>query len=505
MSRINTTITLLIILLFYSELPAQIPKSTQENDQNENLAVGIIDGVLIKNSFINNGGFCEFKYGVWQETGGVFYKNSTYLSSIDLWLGVPEGPWSPRIWDATLQDSVVIGPTVTGSYFQYFMRWGTDWGPPPEARGQHYSGDLLLSDVYPAISSDIDLPLLANSSFPLSLPENIYGNRIWRGDWLHDPEIERTLVGTFRADQEVLFQFTDIGYASNYYPTNVAYIDCVKSDVRGYDIGARVNGSVLIFNDQYAQDFMIVDLTIINQSPWNYKDVYLGLRFNPYNFRSSLNWRYYTRDYSMSYLLEEAVGEATFPYNLAYVYCAVTPTPPDGLFDFVGVKLLDSPANQTDKNKPILTGWHWFNDVGWYKSEPLGGGASRSRLIDHPLKRGEIVQYKLLAGDTTDLIAQEQERFFYPNEGKVNPNFDDLARESLIIEPTTLMSSGPFDWQSGDTVKFAFAVVFGDSLSDLKTNCRVAQAMYDNDYQRMSPPPPPRVQTIAGDRQVTLY
>ncbi|MGQ9853371.1 MAG: hypothetical protein ACUVTG_08225, partial [Candidatus Oleimicrobiaceae bacterium] len=68
-----------------------------------------------------------------------------------------------------------------------------------------------------------------------------------------------------------------------------------------------------------------------------------------------------------------------------------------------------------------------------------------------------------------------------------------------------LMSTGPFDWASGDTVHLAFALVMGDDLQELKRNARTAQRMYDLGYQRSGPPPAPRVWAVPGDRKVTLY
>ncbi len=468
---------------------------------NSDLAVGILNQNLIKNTFLNNGGFCASQYSSWQGVGGLNYNGDGHAISVDLWLGIPDGPWAPKQWNEQLKDSVSLGPTVTGTFFgNAFIPDGTDWGPIPESRGKKFSGDLLLSDLFVVNTGGI-LPLLSNSQYELSWPENIYGDRVWPGTFSKDPITGITIQNKFRADQEILLQFTDKSYASKYYPLNYQSIDSVTNAKRGYEIGAKAAGSVIVFDDTYNDDFFIVDLEIMNQSRWDYNDVFLGVRTAIYLIREGLNWMNFEKTHFIDYLIEKN-GHL---YNLAYHHSKIEPNPPGGQFVYFGIKLLETPPADRNEGEQLgLTGWHWLNEAGWYKFIPIGGGGGISKLIDSPYRRGEIIQYKLMSGDTTGLTMQEQERFFYPKEGNVNPNYDGEIKER-IVRPATLMSSGPFNWDSGDTVKFAFAVVFGEDLEDLKANCRVAQKMYDHNYRRMEAPEAPTVSAVAGDKQVTLY
>jgi len=531
MLKCNLIIIILIILLYITITAAQELQKTKPGDKSPDLAIGFVKTKTISNSFLNEGSFSNYSSSNRTAFSGITYKDITYLGDMDLWLGIPEGDWTPKIWDETKFDSVSLGPTVTGTFFGFykFYRNGTDWGPVPGSRSQNFSGNLLLSDLY-SVPGESDLPLLANSSFPLSWPENIYGDRVWPGVWSIDRETSLFSPGKFRADQEVYFEFTDIGYASNYYPMGIEYLNFLDKPMRGHDIGAKVTANILAFNDSYAQDFFFIDLKIMNVSQWNYHSAYLGLNFAPLVFREDIERKYYHDGNDNQYIgylsneYEQDTGQL-YNYNLAYYFFDIDTSPfPDLLTrscDYVGLKLLQTPfafpndEKDNDKDGLVdeaeeqlgLTGWHWFNteSISRFTYSP---GRSHETVIDHPLKRGELVQYKVMSGDTTGLLPVEQERFFYPESGFLNPDFDNFGGEAIgtaSLEFQMLLCSGPFNWQAGETVRFAFAVVFGKDLKELKSNSRVAQTIYDNNYQRMSPPPAPTVTAVAGDKQVTLY
>jgi len=494
--------------LLFSQIPKQSGPAHRTDEISPDLGVGIIDVGPIKNRFFNNGRFAGW---------GTTYKNVTYFSEIDLWLGIPEGPWSPREWDDSAQVYISAGPTVSGTFFDYNA--DTDWGPVPNSRGEQFSGDIMLSDIYPGIEEDA--PLLANSSYPLSWVENIYGERVWRGGWLKDPISGQVIPGKFKAGQEVLFELTDTDYADEEY---FKYYDFIDKPLKGYAIGARVSGRMMAFDDSYRDNLIIVDLKIVNKSPWDYHDVYLGLLFSPYVYAKYIDRREWVGTYSpryyVNYIKTGSGDQDRNSYNLAYFYSKTLPTaPPIELF-YSGIKLLETPlaalpdGKDNDGDGTIdepegeqlgLTGFHWFNTIGWYRHIPIGPGQFFSRLINSPLKRGEIIQYKVLAGDTSGLIPEEQERFFYPKTGVVDPNFDDMRGKSFLLWDEFLMSSGPFRFSSGDTIRFAFALVFGRDLEDLKRISRIAQKIYDSDYGRMEAPYAPRVSAVPGDSRVTLY
>ncbi|MDZ7263826.1 MAG: hypothetical protein ONB16_04530 [candidate division KSB1 bacterium] len=489
------------------------------------LAAGILAVNNIDINFYNNGNFISDLEIDALFSSLVYKKTIRCISELAIWIGIPEGEWTPKIWSQEKSDSINLGPTVSGSYFYSFFPSETDWGPVRGSRSRYFSGDLLLSDLY-KISAEKDLPLLANSHYSLTWPENIYGERVWPGKWAIDSETGQAISGQFRADQEVLFSFTDVGYADRIYPEYYSYLNFLSGPLRGYDIGIKAEGTASAFNESYARDFIIIELNLINVSGWNYSDVYIGIYFYPiYSIigeeRGKELWRNKC-NHHFSYITTEFEPELArnYAFNLSY-YSLDIPNPlpqtipSDVILPTVGIKLLETPIAKTldGKDNNIdgkinevraeqlgLTDWHWLNN-----RIIMQGGY----IVDWPLKRGELMQYKIMSGDTSNLLPVEQDYFFYPKSGALDPHFDRLEEDDLanmgFWDTQILMSSGPFDWPSGDTVKFAFAVVFGDNLSDLKTNCRIAQTMYDNNYRRMGPPTPPTVTAVPGDKTVTLY
>jgi len=68
-----------------------------------------------------------------------------------------------------------------------------------------------------------------------------------------------------------------------------------------------------------------------------------------------------------------------------------------------------------------------------------------------------------------------------------------------------IMGSGPFTMAPGDSVPFSFCVIMGEDEADLVSNAKIAQLMYDNNYQGARPPKAPTVLAKEEDQKVTLY
>ena len=68
-----------------------------------------------------------------------------------------------------------------------------------------------------------------------------------------------------------------------------------------------------------------------------------------------------------------------------------------------------------------------------------------------------------------------------------------------------VFASGPFDMQKGKTERFSVCWLFGNDLVEIMRNALTSQRIYDNDYRFASPPTPPTVKAVAGDKKVTLY
>ncbi len=65
-------------------------------------------------------------------------------------------------------------------------------------------------------------------------------------------------------------------------------------------------------------------------------------------------------------------------------------------------------------------------------------------------------------------------------------------------------ASGPFRLEAGRTERFSLALAYGADLTELRTNVRTVQQIYDANYQFAVPPPAPTVAAEAGDGFVRL-
>ncbi len=71
-------------------------------------------------------------------------------------------------------------------------------------------------------------------------------------------------------------------------------------------------------------------------------------------------------------------------------------------------------------------------------------------------------------------------------------------------EPTQIMASGPFTLDSGESDTLIIGTVFGVSKLDLFKNVDMLRQLYLDDWAVLAPPPMPKVQAVAGDREVEL-
>ena len=123
----------------------------------------------------------------------------------------------------------------------------------------------------------------------------------------------------------------------------------------------------------------------------------------------------------------------------------------------------------------------------------------------------EEILYKIMTGDTTNLMTDEHEWYFHtPNPGtdlgtELNPHFDSLEglkeepaflREPDGLDCVLILSCGPFDLPVGREVPFSFCIIFGQNEEDLINNAKFAQVMYNSRYQGFTPPTRPTVHAV---------
>ena len=200
----------------------------------------------------------------------------------------------------------------------------------------------------------------------------------------------------------------------------------------------------------------------------------------------------------------------------------------------VATQLLDSPyaTNNVDLNgdgyfdiyvgdKLKMTDWHWFDwynrpgvvyregDAGCCAGDPGAAQAANK----------EEIQYKIIAGDTTNLSDDEKMWFFHTanpdldSDTDLNPHFDSLEGLSQTsffeegsdgLDCVLQMSSGPFSIEVGEQVPFSFCIIFGQNKADLIENARFAQLMYNSHYQGYTEPDYPTVTATFNQGMITL-
>jgi hypothetical protein len=466
--------------------------SLKKPTKSVDIAVGMLDAGKLQHAVFNDG-----RIGTWDyrtEVPAITYKGYSYLAELNMMIGVPEGPWTPKYFDPVKRDSVSMGPSVSATYE------GNDWGPRAGSFGNLHSGDVVMNDVLSA--TDIGaLPVIATSTIPNTWPKDASGNRFWPGPWARDPKTGVELPGTFTSDKDVFFSMTDFDLDD----TNRKYAERDGHLDQGYALGLECQITGYSYGRSYAEDFIFFPMKIVNHSNNNYTGVYVGFYIDvdlpEYNSSRTIN----DRNDWMSFLKEEydAEFDTTYAYNLAYFYDYRWGTGNfsgvenvDAWKAHVAVKLLETPFGRDGKQLG-LTDWHWFR---W---------EDRPGVVNST--RAELMQYKILSGDSTGLMTNESDAYFWPNPATniVDPHFDSPEGiRTLYPEGTDcvfIMSSGPFDLPAGGSTTFSFCLLMGDDLEDLKQNARTSQLMYDKYYQGANPPKPPAVTAAPGDHNVTLY
>ncbi len=530
------------------------------------VAAALLDAGQAQHMMLNSH-LSAFDWGDHGRPAGT-YRGWTYVPSIFLSVGVPDGPWASLVEDPITKQMVSMGPSVSG-VCRYPLdmldsRQAPDWGPKAGSLGKLHSGEMILGDIYDDTSLD-DLPLVATSTFPITWPQDEDGYRYWPGFWAKDPVTgkiaidtvaatefdfqnitlpwkylpngnkDTVLVGKFSADKEVYFEITDYDLDDQ----GLKYAEHDDIPDRGYALGMQVNVQGLSYGRSYAEDILFFPMQIINNSQWDYKDVYINLiddsdvpELITRSGSTTINDRFDWMTYISTEYDEE--NDTTYAYNMAYIYdwrwggeepfpgpeYKVVPafklldTPfaseghphySDGI-DNDGDGLIDEPPVKDpntgriiDGEKLGITGWHWYR---W-----------EDRPGEVETERGELIAYKLMAGDNTELTTLEETAYFHPApDGTLDPHFDSPAgiREEYPNNTDGLdcmfeFSTGPFNMPAGDTVVVSFALVFGDDTSDVKFNARTAQFMYELNYQGADAPAPPNVTAVVYADSITLY
>ncbi|MBT6871572.1 MAG: hypothetical protein HOA66_08980 [Candidatus Marinimicrobia bacterium] len=345
----------------------------------------------------------------------------------------------------------------------------------------------------------------------------------------------------------------------------------------GYPMGLKVMSMAHSYGVAYAEDIMFVTVSVRNESgSWydedgtyhsamvmpdgtqlnagngfNYKELFLGFYMDADVLTATIDGSFGVHtnaDDYMEYYWERfevngeemlismaIIGDYDGNSNGVTGYSMKDEQNAGSNFGLVAVQLLDSPAAtvNVDLNQdgiddiligePLkMTDWHWFD---WYNRPGVvdresnsnccaGYTASRPQAANK-----ELIQLKVMSGDTTNLTEDEKAWFFhtpYPDtdlDALLNPHFDSL--DGLEEEPVFSqgqegldcvleMASGPFDIDVGEEVPFSFCIIFGENKEDLIKNARFAQVMYNSNYQGFTAPLIPTLTAESDVNKVKL-
>ncbi len=537
--KIIPVIILLAIVILHATEPVKKQRGLSKPAVDDPLlsrARAYLDKGKLKIAVHNFGRFCgiSFPEGQWG--------NFTYIPNIDLMVGVPGKdkngnpyPWAVgkkkmyMLEDQQFRnfggDSTYWGPTVSESWMDrtYPNYNRTDWESKEESQiflhnplvtaGEYYGSKGLYT--YP----EDQYPLIATSDIPETWPKQ-GEDRVWPGPYAIDPgdtSGTNELEGVFVSDQDIYFEFDD-RFATRDIDTTQGYSIGIRAVVSGYSYSASISEDIIFFR-----------MYLINESEYHYEGVYGGFYFDADGYNTDLNgyrWRDTNLDDMMGYNTGLDYG---YIYDLRHG--SAYPEVGDERLGYAAVKLLETPKATENvdlngdggidimQNETLgLTSWHWFD---WYvrpgaNDQPPNNYSGDGRTPYRANK--EEIQYKIMAGDTSNLDNYDSKNYFHPEkiesggvlvDGKLNPRFDSIKGLQLLhpdgLDCVFIMASGPFSMAPGDSVPFSFCVLMGEDTTDLRVNAEIAQLMYDNNYQGARAPTAPKVFAKESDEKVNLF
>ncbi len=507
-----------LVLIFFEALFARMHFNkceTKKTNSSYETAVGFQNINRFKLCILANGSFHNVSFFGGAVPFSLYRLNQILrIYNISLVVGISSGPWSPTRIDPSTGKELPVGPTVSESISRQsndVINNGDfpDWDLPRSNLSQFLNPLFRISDLYNVMQFN-SFYLLPISAIPQTWPKNIYGFRFWPGKRKLNRNTGRLVPDSFVSDNDIYFQMTDDDYANHQTP----------GIYPGYSLHLLVKGESYAFRDSYAQNIVFFDMLIINQSRWNYKNLFIGVfhDFDIFYNQSPEEWP----DFILSE--KDNLSEKPINYNLSFVwdrnYFATHFSQFRDTLSCAGITFLETPpsppndgidndhdgiVDESEGEQLGITRWHNFQH---YSYEHRNGQLIFTNFLKLPER--EKIEYAVLSGDITGLDSSWVRRLFHPDSsGSVryyfdNPNyFYGVDRRDLDAMP--LPATGPISLASGDTVHFAFAVVAGTNLEDLKKTTRIAHRMYDHGYRRAGGPPPPHVTAVPGDKRVTLY
>lgn len=318
----------------------------------------------------------------------------------------------------------------------------------------HYNPNTDPSPHTPLLYNN-QTPYLAHSDLPDTWPVDENGTSFWPGIFRRDPETGLEIEGEFASDRDIYIEFTD------------------DNNQQGDVVGIEVHEMAYSYGRVYADNILFYEFWIINKSGRDLDSCYTGFYQDPdcsdhgeetllfrdstYEDGSKL-WSIAQRDF------DGDIGGATRPNAVGVTE--------DYTF---GTVFLETPQNIG------LTDFHYF----------LDSGPTDDRFL-----------WPIITSDKTNpnLIGRTDSYFH-----GTDVHFDDVSLISEKEDLVWIVSFGPFDLASEDTVKITIAVAIGDDDADYYEKVWQAKELFDAYLNGPTAPSSPTLSGVADDGKVTLY
>lgn len=246
-------------------------------------------------------------------------------------------------------------------------------------------------------------------------------------------------------------------------------------------LGVKARLRALAWGSPYADDFVMMDYSIVNVSGSELRDVYLGMWIDttvgnteyktPYDAQATDRWNFYD-DMNGAWgpvgQVEDAYTVASDP-NLWMAYEHDADGDEGLATSWIGYRLLGtSPAVSPAPGTPPVSFNMWtFRGVPERDDQWANSDAPDVMLPG---------KYQIMSNGNFDVGETQEYNYLVPGNW------------------VSLMSTGPFPtWAPGDTLTVTYAIVAGPDSLGLLSNSRVAQVAYDDGFTIPSGPPSPRL------------
>lgn len=347
--------------------------------------------------------------------------------------------------------------------------------------------------------------------------EHVYSGGIWVGAVMADGQI-RVSTGSQDANGvgqgNEIREFDLIGFcqedsvksmsnrqnALNYDISALAtqHIECNFNDYANPEggghvpLGIKINMRTLAWSSRNADDFVMLNYRIINISPWELRDLYLGLwmdttvgntdETDPYGTGAPVTWNYYD-DLNGAWGAEGDVDPIHTPENDYSIWMAY--------------------EHDDDGENGMATSWIGYRLLG--TSEPAQPPVGQSPVSYNQWGFRHVPQADDVYVDPDDPDVELPGKYQFMSNRQFDVGETQEGNYSIPSNWVSLLSTGPFPLLApNDTISITFAVVAGADSLGLLANSKVAQLAYDESFNVPGGPPSPILEFGFADNSVIL-